>query len=200
MTLATLLGAIAVFASTDIDDILLLSVFFSDPKLRARAIVMGQFLGIGVLTLVSAGAALAALAVPEGWTALLGIAPLALGVWKLIGLRRNADADEQEVHEREGAAEQRSGSQVLAVTAVTLANGGDNVGVYIPLFAKEPAALPVYVIVFAVMTALWCWLGYALVNNRIIGEHLKKYGRIALPFVLIGLGIHILWGARALLP
>ena len=189
-----LLGAIAVFASTNIDDILLLSAFFADPKLRARTIVFGQFLGIGALTLVSAGAALAALAVPDGWTALLGVAPLALGVWKLVALRK---PDAEGAHD-EAEANKRTGSQLFAVAAVTIANGGDNLGVYIPLFAKEPTALPVYLIVFAAMTALWCWLGYALVNNRVVGQHIKKYGRIALPFVLIALGVHILWGARVL--
>ena len=38
---------VVVFATTNIDDILLLAAFFSDRTLRPRAIVIGQFAGIG---------------------------------------------------------------------------------------------------------------------------------------------------------
>jgi cadmium resistance protein CadD (predicted permease) len=55
---------VVVFASTNIDDIVLLAAFFADRHLLTRHIVIGQFLGIGVLTAASAIAALAALAVP----------------------------------------------------------------------------------------------------------------------------------------
>ena len=46
----TVLGiAIVVFATTNIDDVFLLSAFFADPRLRSRAVVIGQFAGIGAL-------------------------------------------------------------------------------------------------------------------------------------------------------
>src|SRR5262245_13815725 len=70
---------IVVFATTNIDDILLLAAFFADRTLPSRAIVVGQFTGIGALTAVSAMAALLALAIPDGWIGLLGLAPLFLG-------------------------------------------------------------------------------------------------------------------------
>ena len=94
---AALGGGVALFASTNIDDIFLLAAFFADPHLRPRNIVAGQFLGITGLTAASAAAALAALAIPEAWTALLGIAPLPLGVRKLWELRTR-QADEQVKH------------------------------------------------------------------------------------------------------
>jgi len=64
---------IVVFASTNIDDMFLLAAFFADSQLRLRSIVIGQYLGIGALVLVSALAALLALTIPEGWVALLGL-------------------------------------------------------------------------------------------------------------------------------
>src|SRR5688572_980443 len=75
----TALG-IVVFATTNIDDILLLAAFFADRTMRPAAVVVGQFVGIAALTFASAVAALLALTVPDGWIALLGIAPLALGI------------------------------------------------------------------------------------------------------------------------
>jgi cadmium resistance protein CadD (predicted permease) len=196
---------VVVFASTNIDDLLLLSAFFAHPQLRTRNIVLGQFLGIGALIAASLIAALAALVIPAGWTALLGLVPLGLGVRGLLMLRRNPGprgmaADEApQLQAQEQRMEQRTHSQVLTVAGVTVANGGDNLGVYIPLFASATGMIPLYVAIFAAMTALWCLLGYLLVHNRLLGQQVRHYGRVVLPFVLLALGLHILSGARVLL-
>lgn len=194
--------AVVVFASTNVDDVFLLAAFFADRHLRARSVVLGQFLGIGALVAASAAAAWASLAVPEGYPAMLGAIPLALGLRKLWGLRRaggEADPDDSDLRGAEERAERRTHSQVLAVAGVTVANGGDNLGVYIPLFARDPHLVPLYALVFAVMTALWCFAGHRLVQNRMIGDRLRRYGHVALPIVLIALGLWILAGARVLL-
>jgi cadmium resistance protein CadD (predicted permease) len=45
-------------------------------------------------------------------------------------------------------------SQVASVAAVTIANGGDNIGTYAPLFATSTSSqVAVFIFVFAVMTA-----------------------------------------------
>ncbi len=200
-SLSFLMAAVAIFAATNVDDILLLSALFADPRLGARDVVAGQFLGIGLLVGASAAAALATLAVPEGWTALLGLVPLGLGLQGLVRLRgRSADdpAADDGPHKHRGGARRRA--QVPAVAGLVVASGGDNLGVYIPLFAKSPSAISAYAAVFAAMTAVWCLLGHALVNHRVMGGHVRRYGRTALPFILVALGLHILAGARALLP
>ena len=97
----------------------------------------------------------------------------------------------------EARAERVTHSQWLAVAFVTAANGGDNLGVYIPLFTRQLSWIPIYVAVFAVLTTLWCAAGYWLVNHPVLGR-IRRYGHVALPFVLIGLGLHILWDARVL--
>lgn len=90
-------------------------------------------------------------------------------------------------------------SQWIAVALTTIANGGDNLSVYIPLFSRELAWVPLYAIVFAIMTALWCGAGYWLVHHPIVGARIRQYGHVALPFVLLGLGLYILADARELL-
>jgi cadmium resistance protein CadD (predicted permease) len=190
-----------VFATTNVDDIVLLALFFADRRLRPRSVVIGQFAGIGVLTLASAVAALLALAVPDGWVALLGLAPLALGLRSLHGLWQPRPATDSDAELRDVAA--RGGRAMrlewMAVALVTMANGGDNLAVYIPLFSRELSLVPVYAAVFAAMTALWCAAGYWLVNHPLLGGRIRKYGSAALPFVLVGLGLYILADARALL-
>lgn len=195
---------IAVFFSTNIDDLFLLAAFFADTRLNRLSIVLGQYLGIGALVLVSAVAALLALTIPDGWIALLGLVPLLMGLAKLRALRVSAadtedDSDARRIQEQEHTAERRLGLPVLAVASVTVANGGDNVAVYVPLFATAFDAIATYALTFAVMTGVWCALGYLLVNNNVLGGAIRRYGHIIVPVVLIALGIYILSDAVVLL-
>jgi len=187
-----------VFAATDIDDLVLLTAFFADERMRRGAIVAGQFLGIGALTAASAIAAIAALAVPPHWPSLLGAIPLLMGLWKAWELIRGQGGDSDDESEDARRAAGRSGSQVLMVAAVTIANGGDNLSVYIPLFASNPAGVPVFVIVFAVMTALWCAAAHTFVEHPAGAALMQRFGHLILPAVLIALGAWILRDARLL--
>ena len=191
--------ALSVFVATDIDDLLLLAAFFGDRRLSPRSIVAGQFAGIAMLVLVSALGARLAFASPPGWGALLGLVPLGMGLMALKNLR-NDDADD-EVEDglaAERRAEQRVHSQLLAVALVTIANGGDNLGAYIPLFARNPDNITLYTLLFGAMTALWCALAWWLVRHRRAGLVFQRYGSAALSFVLIALGLVILADARVL--
>jgi cadmium resistance protein CadD (predicted permease) len=177
------LGVVA-FAATNADDLFILTAFFADPSARARGVVLGQYLGIAALTLASMACAFAALAIPAAWVGLLGLLPLAIGIKKLRDGRR-----------REGETLPLRGTSTTAVSvaAVTVANGGDNVAVYIPLFASSPRAdWPLLAGLFAVLTGLWCVAALTLVGHRTIGPPLRRYGRRVLPWVLIGLGVSIL--------
>ncbi len=182
--MSIILLGIAVFISTNLDDIFILMAFFADRKFTHRQVIIGQYLGIGALTLLSIAASLMALVIPQAWIGALGIFPLVIGLSKLIDLMRG---------EKEETAVRSSGVQMLSIAAVTFSNGGDNLGVYIPLFANSSAAhIALLAATFLLMTGLWCALGYYLVNNPFIGAQIKRYGRILLPFVLILLGISIL--------
>lgn len=199
---STLIAAAIVFAATNIDDVVILATFFSDPRIKRRAVVIGQFIGIGALTAVSAGAGYLALTVPPGWTSLLGILPLAIGIYKFIELRKNHKADENDGSNSVESGSERRGKlsgQIASVTVVTVANGGDNLGVYIPLFASDTSIIPSYVASFMVLTGLWCLLGFLLVKNPAGATIASRWGHIVLPVVLIVIGAHILWGARVLL-
>ena len=80
--LGTAAAAAVVFAATDIDDIVILTLFFVAARTTGRPrpwqIVAGQYLGIGALALASAVVAAGLLVVPDPWTGLLGLLPIAL--------------------------------------------------------------------------------------------------------------------------
>ena len=190
---------IAVFATANIDDLFVLAAFFADKKMRPLSIVVGQYAGFGTLMLICAVASLVALAIPEGWVALVGFVPLSLGIWKLLALRNRKAGGQRESKHDQKRGKRVARSQVLAVAGVAIAGGADDVGIFVPLFASDLGAITTYALTFAVMTGVWCGLGYLLVNNKVLGDRIRRYGQVALPIVLIALGIYILSGARVLL-
>jgi cadmium resistance protein CadD (predicted permease) len=191
--------ALIIFVSTNFDDIILLAAFFSNKSLHPKSIVAGQFFAIGSLTLISAGAALLALSIPSSWIAVLGLLPIALGLYKLYELyesKPNPYKDPHEIEMSQGIASKsdRYLSQSLSVATVTFINGGDNFAIYIPTFAANHQSIPIYIVVFAIMTSLWCLLGFKIVNNPVLGSKIRKHAHKLLPFVLIFLGLDIISG------
>jgi cadmium resistance transport/sequestration family protein len=189
VTILPLIGvALVTFVSTNIDDIFVLMLFFADRSFTPLQVVVGQYVGSGLLVGVSIIVSLAALLAPAQIIGLLGFVPIVLGIKKLLDLRRQKLDVEQET-----VAISRSSLRWLTVSAITVSNGGDNIGVYVPLFANTSAEnIVVIAIIFALMIAVWCVIGYALVKAPLIGDPLRRYGDHILPFVLIGLGIYIL--------
>jgi cadmium resistance protein CadD (predicted permease) len=176
---AMLAGA-AAFAATNVDDLLLLIAFFAAGTYRARDVVLGQYAGIGLLFSASAAASLISLVIPASHLSLLGLVPVLIGLKQLFGKA----APEKTVPAISG---------FLSVAAVTLANGSDNIGVYVPLFATSSAqTIGIMGAVFAAMTALWCLAARWLVQHPAAAASISRYGPKAMPFVLIGIGVFIL--------
>jgi cadmium resistance protein CadD (predicted permease) len=79
------------------------------------------------------------------------------------------------------------------VATVTFANGGDNIGVYVPVFATAGIGdMSVYVVVFLVLLAAWIAAGRFFATRPVIAKALSRCGHILLPVVLIGIGLLIL--------
>ena len=183
----TLLTLIISYAATNIDDLFLSLLFFSqaEGKRQQRAVVAGKFLGIGVLTALSMLGASALRFAPQGVLRFLGLVPLFLGV---------RTALEKETEQNDPAAG-ASRALALNVALITIANGGDNIGVYVPLFAVfSGAEYGLCALVFAALTVLWCFLGKRLSDFPRIRAFLTRYKRVIVPLVLILLGAEILLG------
>ncbi|GHG18196.1 MULTISPECIES: cadmium resistance transporter [Amycolatopsis] len=182
-----LLGrAAAMFAVTNVDDLVLLAVFFGQAAGRRGAlrVVAGQFLGFAAILAVSVAGALGAGLLPDGAVRWLGLLPV------LLGIRAAWQAWSQDDDEPPRAA------GVLGIATVCFANGGDNVGVYVPAFAATgPAGLVGYVVVFLAGVAVWCAAGRFLATRPGVARVLARWGHVVLPVVLIALGVLILLGA-----
>ena len=188
--------AVLAFASTNVDALLVLLAFLSDPSYRAWEVVAGQFVGVAALVAVSLVLAQISRIVPAGYVGLFGLVPIAIGVAKLRNGRRGDEAEPLgNIQETSGQSHRR----MLIVAAVVVSNGGDNVGTYVPFFAGlARPELTVILVVFATMTAAWCGIAQYVARHRRLGAPLRIWGRSLLPWVLIAIGCVVLVKAAAL--
>jgi len=186
--------AASAFSATNVDDFIILTLFLSrtDRGPSTSQVVMGQVVGLGLLVALSLLGFFGRVLVPEAWLGLLGLLPISLGVTKLIEWLEDPEPDAGQVafHPLAG---------VASVAAVTIANGSDNVGVYMPLFAHTSSSgLLVTLVVFGLGVALWCWLAWRLARTPGVTEMLTRFGGPLIPLVLIGLGGLILIDSHTL--
>lgn len=190
-----ILGLVAIgvvaFVATNIDDIFVLMMFFSSLTFPVRQVVLGQYVGIGLLIAISALGSLIALVVPTYIIGLMGMIPIAIGIRKLVEIREKDKSPSRQVVQDK---KNKSSLSFLSVAAVTFSNGGDNIGVYVPLFSKynSVSQITTLTVVFIAMTAVWCIASYYFVNHPLVASRIRHVGNIVLPFVLIGLGTYIL--------
>jgi cadmium resistance protein CadD (predicted permease) len=195
---------VSAFVATNIDDIFVLMMFFSSSysssiTFPVRQIVLGQYVGIGLLIAISALGSLISLVVPPYVIGLLGIVPIAIGSKRLVQIIIKGDkvSSPPPMHAAKESNNRRWNKlylPFLAVAAVTFSNGGDNIGVYTPMFAQYNfvGQVTTLIVVFMAMTAVWCLAAYYLVNHPLVASRIRRIGHIVMPFVLIGLGIYLL--------
>ena len=210
--LATATSGVMAFVATNLDDLLLLTLFFSqvDSGFRKRHVVLGQYLGFVVLILASLPGFLGGLVIAPAWIGLLGLVPIGLGINQLWRGEPTAN-DVQDINLMQPSPTQTAtamASQVVAtaswrsffnpkvyaVAMTTIANGGDNIGIYVPLFASsDRSRLGITLLIFFGLVGLWCLIAQQLTRHPTITQLITRYGNTFVPIVLIGLGIFILY-------
>lgn len=189
MTAPVLVTAFGLFIGTNIDDILILTLLFlafnAKGRPRRRDIVLGQYAGIGALVAISLIAAFGLTLVPELWVGLFGLVPLALGVVGLVKAIRGGGEQSKRLP--------ITAPGIIGVTGLTIANGADNITVYTPVFHDlDMAGITTTITVFAVLTAVWCFVAAKLGKHRLLVTTVERFGHWIVPLVFIVVGIAIL--------
>ncbi|MBH8551393.1 cadmium resistance transporter [Nostocaceae cyanobacterium CENA357] len=201
----TIIIGISAAIATTFDDNLYLTAFFGkvNRTFRPQHIILGEFLGFTVLVFASLPGFFGGLIIPHTWIGLLGFLPVAIGISHLLNRENEAEAVQAvsadfnshtklHRHKKSLLATLRD-PQTYRVSAVTIANGGNNIGIYVPLFASSNLlSLGVILGVCYLTVGLWCFLSYNLTRNPLMAPVLARYGRKVFPFVLIFLGFSIL--------
>jgi len=196
---------VAAFVATNLDDILILTILFSQTgKLfRRRDIVIGQYIGFSLLVIASLAGFFGCFLIPTPWIRYLGLVPVILGIVSLLKEEEEEEPENVEL-DLEGAKDSPFGvaqgkpfggwfdPRTYSVAALTVANGSDNIGIYVPLFASSTVtSLIVIVSVFLILVGVWCAIAYGLTSVPTIATILTSQGSTFVPCVLIGLGIFI---------
>jgi cadmium resistance protein CadD (predicted permease) len=203
--ISTLVIGISTALATTFDDNLYLTAFFGkvNRTFRPKHIVLGEFVGFTALVLASLPGFFGGLLIPSTWIGLLGLLPIIIGISHLMS-REDGGEEVQTVSMNftSGAKSHRHKKSLWAtlrdpqtyrVSAVTIANGGNNIGIYVPLFASSNLpSLGVILCVCYVAIGVWCCLSYFMTRNPLMAPLLTRYGRKIFPFVLIWLGFSIL--------
>ncbi len=181
----TILLSFVSFVATNLDDMIINTFFFSLASgiKEIKSIVWGKYLGTGILVLISILSAQGLRWIPVEYIKFLGFIPIALGLRELLNKRE----------EDSSSSDSDLSRLIWNVTAVTIANGADNLGVYIPLFTGFSwYQIFLFVAVFWVMIAVWCAVGYGISNAESYKNMIVKYKKAIVPLVYILLGIYIL--------
>jgi cadmium resistance transport/sequestration family protein len=185
-----LITSVIAFISTNIDDIFILTLFYGNKKFKNKEILVGQFLGIIALISISLIGSLVGLFIAPAYIGLLGLFPIYLGAKGILRLIRDNTEEDQDDNENKNKGQ----NNVLTVAGVTVANGGDNIGIYIPLFVTLTWTNKLTMVsVFLVMTFLWCLTAKYFTKHPYVSKAVDKYGHFVTPFVLVLLGIYILY-------
>ncbi len=189
--IGTIVAAVGLFAATNIDDLVVLTVLFvasARGALPGWKVVAGQYAGFVTLVAISVVAAAGLTIVPDKWVGFLGLIPLAIGIYGLVRtLRRRGDDDDDDDDDAISAV------GLLGVAGITIANGADNISLYTPVFRTNPVQdTVVTIIVFLVLVAVWCLIARFIGTSKTVSELLERVEHWLVPAVFIGLGLYIL--------
>ena len=180
----TILGVVVVatlaFVGTMFDNFFAFAaqLVVTDPK-RFRRVSMAQAFAMALLLSIAAALGAVLAPIPVRWIGILCIAPFAfaLHAW------RHRDSP-REQYRRGG----------LTTFAITLALGGDNLAVWIPLLRAN--SLPhglVIAGIFAVLDIVFLFGAQRLALHPRVVAWGRQHAPAVIPFVYVALGVLILW-------
>ncbi|KAF4568283.1 hypothetical protein EYR36_010293 [Pleurotus pulmonarius] len=182
--------ACASFAVTNIDDLFVLVTFMTEAAsssvVTPLRVVIGQYLGFTVIVALSLVGWGLSFGIPVEPIGFLGLLPLTLGIWKGAGLLR-ADEESSDTSDGYGI------KSILKIAVITIANGADNIGAYVPLFSQAKGAqIAIYIVTYYIFVGVWCLAAFLLIKERHILALLQRYSPYSIPLLYIGLGIYII--------
>ena len=180
------------YVSTNFDNLAILSVFSVKPGFRPLYVKM-TFV-IVCLTVLFVSLLLAKAAASAGfaqYVRYLGLIPISIGGYQLLGLLTGSAGDQGPVVKDGPAA--MGFPAYLGFAFVLLANSGDSISVMTPLLADLKPSLVLASFLAALVVAVFLtWLSHLFSLHPLSRAALEKLAKWALPFLLIVIGVLIL--------
>ncbi|CAF1069445.1 unnamed protein product [Adineta steineri] len=206
------------FILTNIQDIVILINFFlqSSEKrslLKTDHVVLGQYLGFSTLLMLSLLGYTISYILPVKLFGFLGFLIIFFGLNGLVELITNLRKKKKNTTEilqneqvefiqleldhhsdlKENASICDDIQQIVKVSVVTIANGNDNIAIYVPIFVQSTSwQIIAYGLGFLFMVGVLCFVCYCFIHFPPIYKFARKYAQFISPFIFIALGIYIL--------
>jgi cadmium resistance protein CadD (predicted permease) len=170
--------ALAAFASTNVDDFFLLTLWFLK-RTSFDIVLLGQAAGFTAIVLVSLLGYLGTMVLPQHSTHWLGLLPIAIGIKQLWSTHHD---------------DNQPADSWWTVATLTAANGGDSVAVFVPLFSRYDVK-HVGLIIACFYVSLWLLVVIArfAAARLATDERIHRIAYRASPFVIMLIGVVILF-------
>lgn len=136
-------------------------------------IILGQSIGFTIIICISLIGFGVLLVFPSKPIGFLGLLPILLGMWKFRSL---FVPKSEEVETTTTVTTTATLKGIFKVALITIINGGDNIGTYIPLFSQvERAEVALYVIVYYILLGMWCLAAFSVTRQKHVLALVQKY-------------------------
>lgn len=188
--MATILTIIITFIATGIDEMLVLILLFAHARnqQQIRQVYIGQQIGMTFILLLVIIAISGISTFAGKWTGLLGILPIILGIMELM-------EDEDDDDDSPGILNKISMFSNLSVRVAIIAivGGAEELAIYVPYFTSlNWDEVILAIITFIIMIPIWSAICHMVGSMKNIYQFVKRFQRIIIPVVFIGIGIKVL--------
>ncbi|KAI0199991.1 hypothetical protein F4808DRAFT_198253 [Astrocystis sublimbata] len=201
----TVASAIITFAITNVDDAFVLATFFAESATSSSSrndhnaltplkITIGQYVGFTVIVAISLIGYGVSVVLPYQPIGFLGLLPIVLGFWKLLGLFLDTKGQDEETEEEVESVRRTKGylRAIAKVALITVVNGGENLGTYVPLFSQaEGAEIAIYLVVYYILLGVWCLVAFLIIRQKHVLAVVHRYADMVIPFLYMGIGVYI---------
>lgn len=172
------------YAATNMDNLTILVSWMLAGKTSLAGIASGYAMATVAVLVGSTILGSSSNVIPLELIGYLGIFPIGLGIYSLIGQIRGAN--------RQADAAPRSGTAVGVAVTLT-ANSADSIIIFSPLLADSKAVVDIYIAsAFVVVAAAWFWMAKVASQHAARLDGVTKAAGWIAPFIMIYVGIYIL--------
>ena len=172
------------YAATNIDNLTILVSWMLAGKISFAGIARGYAMANVAVLALSTILGLSSNVIPMELIGYLGVIPIGLGIYTLIGQIRGG-TQQAEANTGNGAA--------LGIAATLTANSADSIIVFSPLLADSQASIDLYIAsAFVVVAATWFWIAKVASQNAAKLEAVTRVAGWIAPLIMIYAGIYIL--------
>ncbi len=187
MSAETLLAGFAAYASSNLDNALVLIALLNAPGLKRRAVIGGHLAGISIVALAVGALAMAPNLISPDRVGLLGIIPLSLGAARLFQLVRGRGLEVADVASGSG------GSGFVQALTLHVTGSADTLAVYGPLVVDSlPAAKTALAATFLLAAIVLAGSALVLSRRQAAVAILSRGGAWTAPVIMVLVGAYVL--------